>query len=167
MKNVLMEDAAGFDEKDDVSAVGVPQKLLATKYGRVAQNDPSWVRRILIGIVLVYLTILVVLPLVLVFVEAFAKGAEAYWAAITDPTAMDAIKLTLMISFASVACNVVFGLCAAWAITKFRFRGKSLLVTLIDIPFSVSPVVSGLIFVLLFGARGWLGPWLQDHDLKV
>src|SRR5579872_2021586 len=168
MKDTLMEDEPGLDIPDaNTPGAGVPHKVFVEKYGRVAQRDPAWVRRILIGIVLLYLTVLVVLPLALVFVEAFAKGAAVYWAAITDPYAMDAIKLTLLISFGSVFCNVIFGLCAAWAITKFRFRGKSILVTLIDLPFSVSPVVSGLIFVLLFGAHGWLGPWLEDHNLKI
>src|SRR5579883_1455723 len=168
MKNTVTEeekidDLNGGTQPED----GVPQKLLVAKYGRVAQRDPAWVRRILIGIVFVYLTVLVGLPLILVFVEALSKGVATYWAAITDPMAMDAIKLTLMISMGSVFCNVIFGLCAAWAITKFRFRGKSILVTLIDLPFSVSPVVAGLIYVLLFGAHGWLGPWLEAHDLRI
>ncbi|HEV3037157.1 MAG TPA: sulfate ABC transporter permease subunit CysW [Candidatus Angelobacter sp.] len=121
----------------------------------------------LIGIAVLYLGILVFLPLILVLIAALAKGVTAYWAAITDSAALDAIKLTLFVSFSSVSLNLLFGLAAAWAITKFQFRGKGLLVTLIDVPFSVSPVVSGFIFVLLFGAQGWFGPWLQAHDIKI
>ncbi|HEV2987462.1 MAG TPA: sulfate ABC transporter permease subunit CysW [Candidatus Angelobacter sp.] len=121
----------------------------------------------LIGIAFLYLGVLVFLPLLLVLVAALGKGVAAYWAAITDSAALDAIKLTLFVSFSSVSLNLLFGLAAAWAITKFQFRGKGLLVTLIDVPFSVSPVVSGLIFVLLFGAQGWFGPWLQAHDIKI
>lgn len=134
---------------------------------RVIHRDPLWLRAGLIGIAFVYLAILVLLPLILVLTAALQKGIATYWTAITDPAAVDAIKLTLFISLSSVCLNLLFGLAAAWAITKFQFRGKGLLITLIDLPFSVSPVVSGLIFVLLFGAQGWFGPWLQAHDIKV
>jgi sulfate transport system permease protein len=142
-------------------------KVLTARFGRVIQRDPLWMRAGLIGIAVLYLGILVFLPLILVLIAALAKGVAAYWAAITDSAAFDAIKLTLFVSFSSVSLNLLFGLAAAWAITKFQFRGKGLLVTLIDVPFSVSPVVSGFIFVLLFGAQGWFGPWLQAHDIKI
>jgi sulfate transport system permease protein len=142
-------------------------KVLTARFGRVIQRDPLWMRAGLIGIAFLYLGVLVFLPLLLVLVAALGKGVAAYWAAITDSAALDAIKLTLFVSFSSVSLNLLFGLAAAWAITKFQFRGKGLLVTLIDVPFSVSPVVSGLIFVLLFGAQGWFGPWLQAHDIKI
>jgi sulfate transport system permease protein len=113
------------------------------------------------------LALLVVMPLVTVFHDAFVKGVEVYMAAITEPDAVSAIKLTLMVAAISVPLNAAFGVAAAWAITKFEFRGKSLLLTLIDLPFSMSPVVSGLVWVLIFGAQGWFGEWLIDHDIKV
>jgi sulfate transport system permease protein len=106
-------------------------------------------------------------PLLAVFVQALGKGLESYWMAITEPDALAAIRLTLIAAAISVPLNLVFGLCAAWGITKFKFRGKNLLITLIDLPFSVSPVISGLIYVLLFGLQGWLGPWLSAHNLKI
>jgi sulfate transport system permease protein len=142
-------------------------KVLTARFGRAVQRDPLWLRAGLIGLAALYLTILVFLPLVLVMVAALAKGLAAYWIAIADSADLDAIKLTLFVSCASVSLNLLFGVAAAWAITKFQFRGKGLLITLIDLPFSVSPVVSGLIFVLLFGAQGWFGPWLQAHDIKI
>jgi sulfate transport system permease protein len=142
-------------------------QALTARFGRVIQRDPLWVRAGLISVALLYLAVLVLLPLVLVLVAALAKGIAAYWNAITDPAALAAIKLTLFVSCASVSLNLVFGVAAAWTIAKYQFRGKGLLVTLIDLPFSVSPVVSGLIFVLLFGAQGWFGPWLQAHDIKI
>jgi sulfate transport system permease protein len=108
-----------------------------------------------------------VIPLVLVFVEALAKGLPTYWAAITDPDALSAARLTLLIAAIAVPANLVFGVAAAWAIAKFEFPGKQLLITLIDLPFAVSPVISGMIFVLLFGSHGWFGAWLQEHDLKI
>ena len=134
---------------------------------RVIHRDPLWLRSGLIGIAFAYLAILVFLPLLLVLAAALAKGIATYWAAVTDPAAVDAIKLTLLVSSSSVCLNLLFGVAAAWAITKFQFRGKGLLITLIDLPFSVSPVVSGLIFVLLFGAQGWFGPWLQAHNIQI
>jgi len=121
----------------------------------------------LIGLALAFLTLFLFIPLISVFYEAFKKGAEVYFAAITDPDAVSAIKLTLTVAAIAVPLNLVFGVAAAWAIAKFEFRGKNLLITLIDLPFSVSPVVSGLIYVLVFGLQGWLGPWLAEHDLKI
>jgi sulfate transport system permease protein len=121
----------------------------------------------LIAVALTFLTLFLFVPLVAVFAEAFKKGGQAYLAAITDPDAVSAIKLTLIAAGISVPLNLVFGLAAAWSIAKFEFRGKSILLTLIDLPFSVSPVISGLIYVLMFGAQGWFGPWLQAHDIKI
>jgi sulfate transport system permease protein len=129
--------------------------------------EPAWVRIVLLTVALGFLTLFLFVPLVAVFVEAFKKGWEAYVAAITDPDAVSAIKLTLIAAGISVPLNLVFGVSAAWAIAKFEFRGKSILLTLIDLPFSVSPVISGLIYVLMFGAQGWIGPWLQEHDIKI
>ncbi|EWM51900.1 sulfate ABC transporter, permease protein CysW [Bordetella holmesii 70147] len=116
---------------------------------------------------LAFLTLFLFVPLAAVFTEAFRKGWQTYLAAITEPDALSAISLTLWVAAISLPLNLVFGVAAAWAITKFQFRGKQFLITLIDLPFSVSPVVAGLIFVLLFGSQGWFGPWLQDHDLKI
>jgi len=125
------------------------------------------VRWLLIAAALVFLGFFLVVPLVAVFIQALEKGLEAYWAALTDATALAAIRLTLLTAAITVPLNLVFGVAAAWAIAKFEFRGKSVLVTLIDLPFAVSPVISGLVFVLLFGLQGWFGPWLAAHDLKV
>ncbi|PJI43561.1 sulfate ABC transporter permease subunit CysW [Ferrovibrio sp.] len=124
-------------------------------------------RAALIAIALAFLGLFVVLPLLLVFLQAFAHGWEAYVEALTEPDAVSAIQLTLITAVISVPLNMVFGLVASWAITKFEFRGKSFLITLIDLPFSVSPVISGLVFVLMFGLQGWLGPWLRDNDLQI
>lgn len=130
-------------------------------------QESAWVRWTLIGIALVFLTLFLFVPLVSVFYEALKKGVDVYFAAITEPDALAAIKLTLTATAIAVPLNLVFGVAAAWAITKFEFRGKNILITLIDLPFSVSPVVAGLIYVLVFGLQGWLGPWLAEHDLKV
>jgi sulfate transport system permease protein len=132
-----------------------------------ATTEPVWVRLTLTAVALGFLGLFVLLPLVAVFFEAFRKGAEAYFAAIVEPDALSAIRLTLLAAAIAVPLNLVFGVAAAWAIAKFEFRGKQLLITLIDLPFSVSPVVAGLIYVLVFGAQGWLGPWLQEHDIRV
>ena len=121
----------------------------------------------LLAVALVFLALFLFVPLVAVFAEAFKKGWQAYLAAITDPDAVSAIKLTLIAAFISVPLNLVFGVAASWAVAKFDFPGKSILLTLIDLPFSVSPVISGLIYVLMFGAQGWFGPWLQAHDIKI
>ena len=135
-------------------------------YQRSTQ-EPAWVRRTLIGLALTFLTLFLFIPLISVFYEALKKGMDVYIAAITDPDAVSAIQLTLTAAAIAVPLNLIFGLAAAWAIAKFEFRGKNLLITLIDLPFSVSPVVSGLIYVLIFGLQGWLGPWLAEHDIKV
>ncbi|WP_248925721.1 sulfate ABC transporter permease subunit CysW [Paenibacillus hamazuiensis] len=130
-------------------------------------TESKVIQWILITIALLFLGFLLILPLVLVFVEAFRKGTEVYLAALTEPDAASAIRLTLSVAAIAVPLNALFGLAAAWAITKFRFKGKNFLITLIDLPFAVSPVISGLIFVLLFGARGFFGPWLGEHDIKI
>ena len=134
---------------------------------RVATRDPRWVRALLIGTALLFLGLFLVLPLVTVFVQALSKGLAAYADAIREPTALAAIRLTLLVAAVSVPANAIFGIAAAWAIAKFEFRGKALLITAIDLPFAVSPVVSGLIFVLLFGAQGLFGPWLAEHGIKI
>jgi sulfate/thiosulfate transport system permease protein len=131
------------------------------------RTEPRPIRLVIIATAVVFLTVFVVLPLVLVFAQAFSKGIGAFFAALADPEALSAIRLTLWVAAISVGLNLVFGLIAAWAIAKFEFRGKTLLITLIDLPFSVSPVIAGLVFVLLFGAQGYLGPWLQSHNLHV
>lgn len=132
-----------------------------------ALDEPRWVSRLLIAVALIFLALFLFMPLAAVFTEALRKGWDAYVAAIIEPDALSAIRLTLLTAAIAVPLNLVFGVCAAWFIAKFEFRGKSLLITLIDLPFSVSPVISGLIFVLLFGAQGWLGPWLQEHDIRI
>jgi sulfate transport system permease protein len=132
-----------------------------------ATGESPVVRRTLTGIALLFLALVLLLPLVLVFAQALAKGLPAYWEAIREPDSVSAAKLTLLIASIAVPLNLVFGVAAAWCIAKFEFPGKNVLVTLIDLPFAVSPVISGLIFVLLFGAHGWFGPWLLDHDIKV
>ena len=125
------------------------------------------VRACLIGLALLFIGAFLVLPLVAVFTEAFAKGVGAYVDAIKDPIALASVKLTFIAAAIAVPLNLVFGVAASWAITKFEFRGKSLLITLIDLPFSVSPVIAGLIYVLLFGAQGLLGPWLHSMDVQI
>lgn len=134
---------------------------------RSAASEPPLIRGLLIGIALVFLTLFLFVPLIAVFYEALRKGLGVYLAAITDPYALSAIRLTLLSTACAVPLNMLFGVAAAWAITKFEFRGKSLLITLIDLPFAVSPVIAGLIYVLLFGAHGWLGPTLIQQDIKI
>ena len=134
---------------------------------RAALQEPPLVRAGLIALALGFVAVFLLLPLVAVFAEALSAGVQAYLAAIAEPVARAAIGLTLLVAAISVPANTVFGVAAAWAIARFEFRGKSLLVTLIDLPFAVSPVISGLIFVLLFGAQGWFGPWLSAHGVKV
>jgi sulfate transport system permease protein len=131
------------------------------------RTEPRLVRVVIIAIAVTFLTIFVVLPLVLVFAQALSEGASVYFAALSDPEALSAIWLTLLVAAISVGLNLLFGLIAAWVIAKFEFRGKTFLITLIDLPFSVSPVISGLVFVLLFGAQGYFGPWLQAHHIHV
>jgi sulfate/thiosulfate transport system permease protein len=132
-----------------------------------ARSEPRLVRFAIIAIAILFLSVFVVLPLVVVFAQAFSKGVSAYFTALSDPEAMSAITLTLSVAAVSVSLNLVFGVIAAWAIAKFEFSGKTFLITLIDLPFSVSPVISGLVFVLLFGAQGFWGPWLQARDIHV
>lgn len=130
-------------------------------------TEPTFVKWILISIAFLFLGFLLVLPLITVLVEALSKGVGVYYAAITDPEALSAIRLTLITAVVAVTLNTLFGLAAAWSITKFRFVGKNILITLIDLPFAVSPVIAGLVFVLLFGAQGLFGPWLQEHDIQI
>ena len=129
--------------------------------------EPAWLRRTLIGVALAFLGLFLVVPVAAVFTQAFAKGWQLYLAAIREPVALSAVRLTLLVAAIVVPINLVFGVAAAWVVTRFRFRGKNLLVTVIDLPFSVSPVVSGMLFVLLFGAQGLLGPYLIDHGVKI
>jgi sulfate transport system permease protein len=131
------------------------------------RGESAIVRWTLICVALLFLTIFLVLPLASVFAEAFAKGWRTYIASVRDPDAADAIRLTLLASGIAVSLNLLFGLMAAWAISRFSFRGKNLLISLIDLPLAVSPVVSGLIFVLLFGLHGWFGGWLDNHDIRI
>lgn len=134
---------------------------------RAGTTEPAWVRYTLIGIALAFMFLFLVLPLAAVFTEALRKGWDAYWEALKEPDAWAAIRLTLITAAIAVPLNLVFGVAAAWAIAKYEFRGKAFLTTLVDLPFSVSPVVAGLIYVLVFGAQGWLGPWLAAHDIKI
>ena len=132
-----------------------------------AVTEPPLIRGLLLGIALIFLTLFLFVPLAAVFYEALRKGVGVYLAAITDPYALSAIRLTLVSTAFAVPLNMLFGVAAAWAIAKFEFRGKSVLITLIDLPFAISPVIAGLIYVLLFGAQGWLGPWLAAQDIKI
>jgi sulfate/thiosulfate transport system permease protein len=134
---------------------------------RGVRTEPRAFRIAVVAVAIVFLTVFVVLPLVTVFAQAFARGVGAYLAALSDPEALAAIRLTLLVAMISVGVNFVFGLFAAWAIGKFDFPGRTFLITLIDLPFSVSPVISGLVFVLLFGAQGYFGSWLQAHHVQV
>ena len=131
------------------------------------KGEPAIVRWLLIGVALVFLGLFLLVPLAAVFSQALEKGWGTYLAALHEPDTLASIRLTLVTAAVCVPLNLVFGVTAAWCIAKFDFPGKSLLITLIDLPFSVSPVISGLVFVLLFGLQGWLGPWLSDHDLKI
>lgn len=135
--------------------------------GRAATREPAWVKWTIIAVSLTFFVLFLLMPLIAVFVEALRKGWDTYLAALVEPDALSAIKLTLIAAVIAVPLNLTFGVSAAWAITKFNFRGKHFLITLIDLPFSVSPVVAGLIYVLVFGAQGWFGPWLQENDLKI
>jgi len=148
-------------------AVSIPAPVPQRPRKTAATGEPPWIKWLLIGLSVAFMVVFLILPLVTVFVEALRKGVDVYLAALTEPDAVSAIKLTLLAAAIAVPLNLVFGVSAAWAIAKFDFRGKSLLTTLIDLPFSVSPIVAGLIYVLVFGLQGWLGPWLQEHDLKV
>jgi sulfate transport system permease protein len=130
-------------------------------------SEPAAVKWILIAAAVLFLFFILILPIISVFVEAFRKGIDLYFAALNESDAVAAIQLTLKTAAIAVPLNLIFGLAAAWAITKFKFRGKNVLITLIDLPFAISPVIAGLVFVLLFGAQGWYGPWLQAHDIKI
>jgi sulfate transport system permease protein len=132
-----------------------------------ATGESGAIRWTLIGVALVFLALVLLLPLVLVFQQALSKGLPSYWEAIREPDALSAAKLTLLVASIAVPLNLVFGVAAAWCISKFAFRGRNLLITLIDLPFAVSPVISGMIFVLLFGAHGWFGEWLFEHDIRI
>ena len=134
---------------------------------RDATREPTWVRNLLITIALIFFLSCLILPLILVFVEAFKQGVAVYFQALINPDTLSAVKLTLLTAAIAVPLNVVFGVAAAWSVAKFNFRGKSILTTIIDIPFSVSPVIAGMMLVLIFGTQGWMGNWLMDHDIKV
>jgi sulfate transport system permease protein len=146
--------------------MSLPQSIVSLPRAD-ARTEPALIRLVIIAAALIFLTVFVVLPLAVVFAQAFSKGVGAYLAALSDPEAFAAIRLTLLVAAISVSANLMFGVIAAWAIAKFDFRGKTFLITLIDLPFSVSPVIAGLVFVLLFGAQGYWGPWLQAHDIHV
>lgn len=130
-------------------------------------TEPRVVRWLLTGLALLFLALFLVVPLVAIFGQAFSKGVASYLAALHEPDALSAVKLTLIGAAVAVPLNAIFGVAAAWAITRFSFPGKNLLITLIDLPFAVSPVIAGMMFVLLFGAHGWFGPWLDDHDIRI
>jgi sulfate/thiosulfate transport system permease protein len=147
-----------------MSAIAV---AIATPTAAKRRNPFPWVPVVLCTTAFLYLALFLFIPLATVFVEAFKKGVGFYFNAITEADTLSAIRLTLIAAAISVPLNLIFGIAAAWAIAKFDFRGKSLLITLIDLPFSVSPVISGLIYVLVFGLQGWLGPWLDAHDIKI
>jgi sulfate/thiosulfate transport system permease protein len=153
----------------EMSAVLERQQAAAPARQQAPANllEPGWVRYALVTVALAFLTLFLFVPLVAVFTEALKDGWNTYARSILDPDAVSAIKLTLIAAGVSVPLNLAFGLAASWCIAKFEFRGKSFLLTLIDLPFSVSPVIAGLIYVLLFGAQGWLGPWLAEHDIKI
>ena len=148
-----------------MNAIAIPSAPSARAAKR--RKPFPWVPVVLCTVAFLYLALFLFIPLATVFVEAFKKGVGFYVAAITEADTLSAIKLTLIAAAISVPLNLIFGIAAAWAIAKFDFHGKSLLITLIDLPFSVSPVISGLIYVLVFGLQGWLGPWLDQHDIKI
>jgi sulfate/thiosulfate transport system permease protein len=147
--------------------VGINAYSSGAKRNLRVATEARWIRYGLIAIALVFLSLFLILPLAVVFFEAFSKGVGVYLAAISDPAAAHAIKLTLIAAGIAVPLNIIFGLAASWAIAKFNFRGKQLAITLIDLPFAVSPVIAGLIYMLLFGAQGLLGHWLADNDIRI
>ncbi len=152
-------------------AISQPISQYAKYNNKIASNratsEASWVRYTLISVTLLFLSLFLFIPLAAVFTEALRKGVQTYFSAIVEPDALSAIKLTLIAAGIAVPLNLIFGVAAAWAIAKFEFKGKSLLITLIDLPFAVSPVIAGLIYVLMFGLQGWFGEWLSDHDFKI
>jgi sulfate transport system permease protein len=141
--------------------------MISSRKPSTALRDPAWLRFTLLAIALAFVAVFLVLPLAAVFAYAIEKGFAFYVTSLVDADARAAIRLTLIVAAISVPANTIFGVAAAWLITRFAFRGKNLLVSLIDLPFAVSPVIAGLIYVLLFGANGWLGPWLAAHDIKI
>lgn len=149
----------------------IAYQLTAPKKGskpeKLSVTEPRWVRWVLIGVAMSFILLFLVLPLAAVFTEALRKGLEAYWQGLHEPDALAAIKLTLLTAVIAVPLNLVFGVAAAWCIAKYEFKGKAFLTTLIDLPFSISPVVAGLMYVLVFGANGWMGAWLAEHDIKI
>ena len=148
--------------------MNINSNALAEKLqSRDATREPTWVRYTLITIALLFFLSCLILPLILVFVEAFKQGVGVYAQALVHPDTLSAVKLTLLTAVIAVPLNVVFGVAAAWCVAKFNFRGKSILTTIIDMPFSVSPVIAGLMLVLIFGTQGWIGGWLMDHDIKI
>src|SRR3984957_3296779 len=151
--------------KEPQSGRAVSQTVL--HHGSDVRADATWVRWLIIGVTVVFLGVFIALPLACVFTEAFSKGIEAYFAALRDPDTLSAVRLTILVAAISVVANAGFGVVAAWAIAKFEFRGKNLLITLIELPFSVSPVIAGLVFVLLFGLQGYFGSWLVAHHVKI
>jgi sulfate transport system permease protein len=161
----LGTDVSSLPPEGAVLARGGPSRRTAVV--RAGTTEARWVRYTLITIALVFVLLFLVLPLAAVFTEALRKGFDAYWAALKEPDAWSAIKLTLIAAAIAVPLNLVFGVSAAWAIAKYEFHGKSFLTTLVDLPFSVSPVVAGLMYVLVFGAQGWFGPWLAANDIKI
>ncbi|HJV00918.1 MAG TPA: sulfate ABC transporter permease subunit CysW [Burkholderiaceae bacterium] len=170
MSTVFADLPAAVPGTPDVANVAnVPPAPWSPSVARATEAtlEPRWVRAVLLAVALGFLTLFLFVPLAAVFAEAFSKGWHTYLDAISEDDALAAIRLTLLTAAIAVPLNVVFGVAASWCIAKFAFRGKSLLLTLIDLPFSVSPVISGLIYVLLFGAQGWFGPWLQAHDIKL
>lgn len=150
-----------------MSLVTSSNALAIKLQSRDSTREPTWVRYTLLTIALIFFLSCLILPLILVFVEAFRQGINVYFNALINPDTLSAVKLTLLTASIAVPLNVVFGVAAAWAVAKFQFRGKSILTTLIDLPFSVSPVIAGLMLVLIFGMQGWFGPWLMDHDIKI
>lgn len=148
--------------------MNINSNALAEKLqSRDATREPTWVRYTLITIALLFFVSCLILPLILVFVEAFKQGVGVYAQALVHPDTLSAVKLTLLTAVIAVPLNVVFGVSAAWCVAKFNFRGKSILTTIIDMPFSVSPVIAGLMLVLIFGTQGWFGSWLMDNDIKI
>ena len=148
--------------------LGAAQAIGQTRFeARAATRETPVVKWLILGTALTFFAVFLLMPLIAVFVEALRKGWETYASALVDPDALSALRLTLLAAAIALPLNLVFGVCAAWAIAKFEFRGKHFLITLIDLPFSVSPVIAGLIYVLVFGAQGWLGPWLAEHDIKI
>ena len=148
--------------------LGAAQAIGQTRFeARAATRETPVVKWLILGTALTFFAVFLLMPLIAVFVEALRKGWETYVTALVDPDALSALRLTLLAAAIALPLNLVFGVCAAWAIARFEFRGKHFLITLIDLPFSVSPVIAGLIYVLVFGAQGWLGPWLAEHDVKI